>query len=48
MSDRPFSILGVQQIAVGGQDKRALRRLSGSERRSHRRYGEAQLRHLPG
>ena len=27
MSDRPFSILGVQQIAVGGQDKRALRRL---------------------
>jgi lactoylglutathione lyase len=27
MSDRPFSILGVQQIAVGGLDKRALRRL---------------------
>ena len=27
MSDRPFSILGVQQIAVGGQDKEALRRL---------------------
>ena len=27
MSDRPFSILGVQQIAVGGRDKRALRRL---------------------
>jgi lactoylglutathione lyase len=27
MSDRPFSILGVQQIAVGGPDKRALRRL---------------------
>lgn len=27
MSDRPFSILGVQQIAIGGQDKRALRRL---------------------
>ena len=27
MSDRPFSILGVQQIAVGGQDKQALRRL---------------------
>ena len=27
MSDRPFSILGLQQIAVGGLDKRALRRL---------------------
>ena len=27
MSDRPFSILGVQQIAVGGRDKQALRRL---------------------
>jgi lactoylglutathione lyase len=27
VSDRPFSILGVQQIAVGGPDKRALRRL---------------------
>ena len=27
MSDRPFSILGVQQIAVGGLDKQALRRL---------------------
>jgi lactoylglutathione lyase len=27
MSDRPFRILGVQQIAVGGPDKRALRRL---------------------
>jgi len=27
MSDRPFSILGVQQIAVGALDKRALRRL---------------------
>ncbi len=27
MSDRPFSVLGVQQIAVGGLDKRALRRL---------------------
>jgi lactoylglutathione lyase len=27
MSDRPFSILGVQQIAVGGLDKRALRKL---------------------
>lgn len=27
MSDRPFSILGVQQIAVGGQDKEVLRRL---------------------
>jgi lactoylglutathione lyase len=27
MSDRPFSILGVQQIAVGSRDKRALRRL---------------------
>ncbi len=27
MSDRPFSILGVQQIAVGARDRRALRRL---------------------
>ena len=27
MSDRPFSVLGVQQIAVGGPDKVALRRL---------------------
>jgi lactoylglutathione lyase len=27
MSDRPFSILGVQQIAVGAPDKSALRRL---------------------
>ena len=27
MSDRPFSVLGVQQIAVGGRDKRALRKL---------------------
>jgi lactoylglutathione lyase len=27
MSDRPFSILGVQQIAVGALDKGALRRL---------------------
>jgi lactoylglutathione lyase len=27
MSDRPFSILGLQQIAVGGLDKRALRKL---------------------
>ncbi len=26
MEDRPFSILGVQQIAVGGLDKQALRR----------------------
>jgi lactoylglutathione lyase len=26
VSDRPFSILGVQQIAVGGLDKQALRR----------------------
>ena len=26
MSDRPFSVLGVQQIAVGGLDKGALRR----------------------
>ena len=24
---RPFSVLGVQQIAVGGPDKQALRRL---------------------
>lgn len=27
MSDRPFSVIGVQQIAVGGTDKSALRRL---------------------
>ena len=27
MSDRPFRVLGVQQIAVGGRDKAALRRL---------------------
>jgi lactoylglutathione lyase len=27
MSDRPFSVLGLQQIAVGATDKRALRRL---------------------
>ena len=27
MSDRPFSILGLQQIAVGAPDKSALRRL---------------------
>jgi lactoylglutathione lyase len=27
MPDRPFSILGVQQIAVGARDKQALRRL---------------------
>ncbi len=27
MSDRPFSILGVQQIAVGGTDKSRLQRL---------------------
>jgi lactoylglutathione lyase len=27
MSDRPFSILGLQQIAIGGRDKKALRRL---------------------
>ena len=27
MTNRPFSILGVQQIAVGGPDKAALRRL---------------------
>ena len=27
MTDRPFSILGVQQIAIGGPDKQALRRL---------------------
>jgi len=27
MTDRPFTILGVQQIAVGAPDKRALRRL---------------------
>lgn len=27
MSDRPFRVLGVQQIAVGGPDKQALRRL---------------------
>ncbi len=27
MSERPFKVLGIQQIAVGGLDKRALRRL---------------------
>ncbi len=27
MSDRPFKVLGIQQIAVGGLDKMALRRL---------------------
>jgi lactoylglutathione lyase len=27
VSERPFSILGIQQIAVGGTDKSALRRL---------------------
>ncbi|MCC7078125.1 MAG: VOC family protein [Acidimicrobiia bacterium] len=27
MSDRPFRVLGLQQIAVGGPDKTALRRL---------------------
>jgi len=27
MSPRPFRVLGIQQIAVGGLDKRALRRL---------------------
>lgn len=27
MGERPFRVLGVQQIAVGGPDKRALRRL---------------------
>jgi len=27
MSSRPFQVLGVQQIAVGGRDKAALRRL---------------------
>ncbi len=27
MSDRPFQILGIQQIAVGGLDKQKLRRL---------------------
>ena len=27
MSDRPFNVLGLQQIAVGSTDKRALRRL---------------------
>jgi len=27
MSERPFRVLGLQQIAVGGTDKRALRRL---------------------
>jgi lactoylglutathione lyase len=27
VSDRPFRVLGVQQIAVGGPDKQALRRL---------------------
>ena len=27
MTDRPFKVLGLQQIAVGGPDKQALRRL---------------------
>lgn len=27
MSDRPFKVLGIQQIAVGGLDKRRLRKL---------------------
>jgi lactoylglutathione lyase len=27
VSDRPFTVLGIQQIAVGGLDKQALRRL---------------------
>ena len=27
MTERPFRVLGVQQIAVGGRDKQALRRL---------------------
>ena len=27
MSDRPFKVLGVQQIAIGGPDKQRLRRL---------------------
>lgn len=27
MSDRPFKILGIQQIAVGGRSKERLRRL---------------------
>ncbi len=27
MSDRPFSVLGIQQIAVGGEDKNRLRNL---------------------
>ena len=27
MSDRPFRVLGLQQVAVGALDKRALRRL---------------------
>ena len=27
MSDRPFRVLGIQQIAVGGRDKRRLRNL---------------------
>ena len=27
MSDRPFKVLGIQQIAVGGLDKTALRKL---------------------
>lgn len=27
MSARPFAVLGIQQIAVGGRDKQALRRL---------------------
>ena len=26
MSDRPFNVLGLQQIAVGGLDKNALRK----------------------
>lgn len=27
MSERPFRVLGIQQVAIGGADKRALRRL---------------------
>ena len=27
MSDRPFKILGIQQIAIGGADKMRLRKL---------------------
>ena len=27
MSDRPFKVLGIQQIAVGGTDKQRLRKL---------------------